>query len=139
MKKMSRFEVLETVINGMSRKVNKKALKRALDFHNDRKNLNYALKHYYEDIHSINNGFRYYEFVSVNDFNNIDEFKTFLKGYNVKWYKTPYNYNMNNLQAIKQKNTGFVMVYSNGYYSHGSYLFDVNTFIDENDIEVMEA
>ena len=133
------YELLSEVIQGISGNLNKKALKEVMEDNNN-EDYNIILKAYYDRIHRVNNHGRYYfsEFASVDEFGSEEEFKEFLKDNGVKWYKSKYNYNMNELQPIKQKNTGFVMLVNNGFITHGHYLFDVNEFIKYNHIEVIE-
>lgn len=132
------YELLSEVIQGISSNLNKKALKEVIQ-HNPCSDYNELLKAYYDRVHRMKkSNYTFYEFVSINDFEDENEFKAFLKDNNMKWYKNKYNYDINNLQPIKQKNTGFIILVNNGYTTYGSYLFNVNEFIEYNKIEVIE-
>ena len=139
MLKMRKKEVLTHVIKGISKRLNKKALNEVLEMNKYQYDMNELLKAYYDRVHRMNNDRIFYEFLSVHDFDNISEFKTYIKeNYNMKWYKKDYDYNINTLQPIKQKNTYFIIVKNNGFVSHASYLFNVYDFIDYNNIVIID-
>lgn len=133
-------DVFKVVIEGLSSNINMKALNEVLEGvtsdnlrYND---LNELLYNYYMRAHYRKNDFHFKDFISSDDFSNLDEFKDYVKNEGAKWYKKMYDYNINNLQPIKQKNTKMVMVYSNGFYNHVSYLFNMYEFIQVNNIKI---
>jgi hypothetical protein len=137
---MTVYEMLEKVVSGISSNVNKKALKEIVKnnysdmFDND---YNYILKAYYDRVHRMTYKNTFTEFITIDDFENENDFKQYIKdNYNIKWYKKQYNYNMHALEPIKQKNTGFIIAFNNGFMSRGSYLFNVNKFINVNNIVI---
>jgi hypothetical protein len=132
---MTLHEVLFEVIIGLSSKINKKALKRAIEEHQG--DYNHTLKRYYDLAHYIKEDNRiWYDFIwleSEEDYNYIKSLH-----YPPKRYKKLYNYKRGELEPIRQKDTRFGMEVSNGYYHRFSYLFDVYQYIEMNDIHVID-
>jgi len=128
-------DVLIEVIFGISSKVNKKALKRAID--EDLDNYNYTLKRYYDLAHYVkDDNLIWFEFINLNDEEDYQYIKSL--HYPSKRYKQPYNYKRGELEPIRQKDTRFGMEYSNGWYNRFSYLFDVYQYIELNNIRIIE-
>ena len=131
MKTLSTKEILNTCIIQVSGKVNKKALQRSID---DGGNLNDIMLSYYTDKLKMNN-FRIYRDLVYRDNLTIKEWHEVIKSYNGKCYKTPYDYVDGN--KVKQKDTGLLLVSTNGFYTSCSPVFDIYQWMDVNNI--MEA
>lgn len=132
-----RFDFLERVIKGVSNKVNKKALKEIIE-DNESATLNNTMFKYYERIKSIKNSStvsNHVAFVYLEDFDNQDDFKKYLKeNYSAKWYKTPYDYKA--LGKVKQRNTGLFVAYYDTWRNYGFYAFDCLQYAKENNINI---
>jgi hypothetical protein len=131
-----RFEFLETVIKGVSSKVNKKALKEVIE-DNETKSLNGVMFEYYQRINSINKASQvnnHIEFVYREEFENNKDFEDYIKEtFSAKRYKTPYNYK--HLGKVKQRNTGLFIGYYHAYGNHyGFYAFDCNQYAKVNNL-----
>ena len=130
------YDLFYEVIEGVSGKVNKKALHEILDNNQYCYDYNYLLMSYYNRIHGVKNTSNFMGFISINDFNDIVEFKDYIKlNYNSKWYKNDYDYK--NIGKCKQKNTGLLIGFHNGSHVWSSWVFNVDEFIEVNNIEVI--
>ena len=127
-KTLSRQAILENCILQVSGKVNKKALQRSIDKGG---NLNDILLSYYLDISRVSNA-RIYGYLVYRDNLTIKEWHEVIKSYNGKCYKTPYDYINGN--KVKQKDTGLLLVQSNGYMAWSSPVFDIYQWLNANDI-----
>lgn len=132
------FHFLETVIKGVSGKVNKKALNKVIE-NNELQSLNGLLFKYYERINSINKASQvnnHIEFVYREEFENNKDFEDYVKEtFGAKRYKTPYNYK--ELGKVKQRNTGLFVGYYHAYGNHyGFYAFDCYQYAKENSINI---
>ena len=128
-------ETLIEVIFGISSKVNKKALKRAID--EDLDDYNHTLKTYYDLAHYIKEDNRiWYDFIRLESEEDYQYIKSL--HYPPKRYKKHYNYKRGELEPIRQKDTRFGMEVSNGWYNRFSYLFDVYQYIEINDIRIID-
>lgn len=129
-------ELLKEVIEGVSARINIKALNEVIDEHGGGE-LNDTLRKYYERAHYLSDE-RKRDFVEYmlyeddEDFDFIKESTT----YGVKKYKKPYNYKRGKLEAIKQRSTGLVGLYSNGFIAWASYMFDVDEYVRINKIDI---
>lgn len=129
-------ELLKEVIEGVSARINIKALNEVIDEHGGGE-LNDTLRKYYERAHYLSDE-RKRDFVEYmlyeddEDFDFIKESTT----YGVKKYKKPYNYKRGELQPIKQRSTGLVGLYSNGFIAWASYMFDVDEYVRINKIDI---
>jgi len=122
---LSVTELLTEVIIGISSRINKKALKEVTEDFHQHGDLNGTLKAYYERVHRHAPDF--YQFMELN---NPDlEIK---EDYGAKIYKKAYNYKRGELEPIRQRDTGFGMVYGYGWVNRWSYLFDVNEYVRVN-------
>lgn len=137
MKKINEKELFTEIIEGISSRINKKALNEVLEEHGGG-DLNETLLKYYERAHYLSDErkrdfieFMYYE--DDEDFESIKESTT----YGVKRYKKPYNYKRGELSPIRQRSTGLVGLYSNGFVSWASYLFDVYEYVRINNLKVL--
>lgn len=132
------FEFLETVIQGVSGKVNKKALNEVIE-NNDLQSLNGLLFKYYERINSINKASQvnnHIEFVYREEFENNKDFEDYVKEtFGAKRYKTAYNYK--ELGKVRQRNTGLFIGYYHAYGNHfGFYAFDCYQYAKDNSINI---
>lgn len=132
------FEFLETVVKGVSGKVNKKALNEVI-VNNELQSLNGLLFKYYERINSINKASQvnnHVEFVYREEFENNKEFEDYVKEtFGAKRYKTPYNYK--ELGKVRQRNTGLFVGYYHAYGNHfGFYAFDCYQYAKDNSINI---
>ena len=131
------------IIEGVSGKVNKKALnevlKDYLDFQASYIDLNELLFNYYSRIKSTTSKESYsVEILTENDFNSKEEFNNYIKEYyNAKIFKNEYDYKA--LGKVKQKYTGLVIGYSNGFVSWCSPGFNVYEYMRVNDIRIAVA
>lgn len=132
------FEFLETVIKGVSGKVNKKALNEVIE-NNELQSLNGLMFKYYERINSITKAVQVnnnIEFVYCEEFENNKDFEDYIKKtFGAKRYKTPYNYK--ELGKVRQRNTGLFIGYYHAYGNHyGFYAFDCYQYAKENSINI---
>jgi len=128
-------DLLIEVIEGVSSRINYKALDRALSYDVD--DLNYTLKRYYDEAHYIKeNNFMFWEFMELNDEEDYQYIKSF--SYPPKRYKKLYNYKRGELTPIKQRDTRFGMEFSNGFYTRFTYLFNVYEYVSLNKIKVID-
>lgn len=138
MKDITTYDLLKDVISGVSNgRFNKKALNEVIEsFNNNRhdydEKLNIILKDYYERVH--NNKKDFYEFFRIKDQKDLDFIK---ESYNAKRYKTKYDYTLPPY-PIKQRNTGLVIEYNNGYRGYISYAFDVYAYIKSQKLNVID-
>ena len=127
------FTLYHHVIERVSGRVNKKALKEVLtafiDLSDREADLNVALKAYYDRVHGIKEPAPY-EFLTLED---EDDFKYIKEAYNAKRYRQAYNYL--NPGPVKQKNTGFGMVTYAGWYPRFSYLFILKAYVRVNKLK----
>jgi hypothetical protein len=143
MKDIKIFDLYQDIINGISSKFNKKALKHVLEYekeniishyqddkYNDILRL-YYLKSRYQDLHDPN----FQVYINIQDEKDLQDLK---QDYRIKRYKTKYNYDKDALQPIKQKNTGLLIEYCNGFTTYFSYGFDVYQYIAFNNYNVIE-
>lgn len=132
------FEFLETVIKGVSGKVNKKALNEVIE-NNELQSLNGLMFKYYERINSITKAVQVnnnIEFVYCEEFENNKDFEDYIKEtFGAKRYKTPYNYK--ELGKVRQRNTGLFIGYYHAYGNHyGFYAFDCYQYAKDNSINI---
>lgn len=135
--KLNERELFTEVIEGISARINKKALSEVLDEHGGC-DLNETLRKYYERAHYLSNE-RKREFVEYMLYEDEEDFE-FIKEsttYGVKRYKKAYNYARGQLEPIRQRSTGLIGLYSNGFTSWASYMFDVNEYVRINKIKVL--
>lgn len=133
---LSEKELLKEVIEGISARINIKALNEVIDEHGGGE-LNDTLRKYYERAHYLSDERKrdfveYMLYEDAEDFDFIKESTT----YGVKKYKKPYNYKRGKLKPIRQRSTGLVGLYSNGFIAWGSYMFDVDEYVRINKIDV---
>jgi hypothetical protein len=133
---MEKYDLYVKVITGMNSKLNKKALREVLAKNEGSNALNDILYQYYKRANYMDKGTDYLVTMVYRDnFGSDEEFRAYLKdNYNVKWYKKAYDYK--ELGKIKQKNTGLVLVYHNGFMAWGSYAFDMYAYVMTNQITV---
>lgn len=131
MKTLNTKEILNTCIMQVSGKVNKKALDRSIKSGG---NLNDIMLSYYLDISRASNDRIYRDLIYRDDLTQKEWYEV-IKSYNGKCYKTPYDYVNGN--KVKQKDTGLLLVQSNGFVTWSSPVFDIYQWLDANDI--MEA
>ena len=124
---LSVTELLEEVITGISSRINKKALKEVTEDFYQHGDLNGTLKAYYERVHRHAPDF--YEFMKLKGVLDYLEIK---QDYGAKIYKKAYNYKRGQLEPIRQRDTGFGMVYGYHWMPRWSYLFDVNEYVRVN-------
>lgn len=135
MTKMTTKDLLSEVIIGVSRKLNKKALQRAIDL--DYHDLNETLFAYYKDVNRL-------EHLQLLGFHEVDtsdpEDVDYIRSMQGRIYKKPYNYKRGKLGPIKQKNTGFIAELCNhsGFHTWTSWLFDCYKYLSINDIELSD-
>ena len=127
-KTLSTKEILDNCIVQVSGKVNKKALQRSIDKGG---NLNDIMLSYYLDISRVSND-RIYRDLVYRDNLTQKEWHEVIKSHNGKCYKTPYDYVDGN--KVKQKDTGLLLVQSNGYITWSSPVFDIYQWLNANDI-----
>lgn len=127
------FTLYHHVIERVSGRVNKKALKEVLtdmlDLSDWDADLNVTLKAYYDRVHGIKSPAPY-EFLTLEDQDDLDYIK---EAYNAKRYRQAYDYL--NPGPIKQKNTGFGMVTYAGWYPRFSYLFNLEAYVRLNQLK----
>lgn len=127
------FTLYHHVIDRVSGRVNKKALKEVLtvmlDLSDREADLNVTLKAYYDHVHGIKEPAPY-EFLTLEDQDALDEIK---EAYNAKRYRQAYDYL--NPGPVKQKNTGFGVVTYGGFYQRFSYLFNLETYVRLNQLK----
>lgn len=134
--KLNEKDILKEVIEGVSARINMKALNEVVEEYGGGE-LNETLRKYYERAHYLSDE-RKRDFVEYlfyedgEDFDFIKESTT----YGVKKYKKAYNYARGELQPIKQRSTGLVGLYSNGFIAWASYMFDVDEYVRINKIDV---
>ena len=132
---LSERELLSEVIDGISSKLNRKALDEVLDSSHD---LNEVLYNYYQRAHYISPESRtYYSFESV-DLSQSEDVE-YLEDLGAKKYRKAYDYTRGNLEPIRQRNTGFGAEVSNGWTSRWSWLFNVYKYIEHNSINVIPS
>lgn len=138
------LETLYTeIIMGVSNKVNKRALNEVLgdyiDYQASYIDLNELLFNYYSRIKSTTSKESYnFEILTEDNFNSKEEFNNHIKKhYNAKIFKNEYDYKA--LGKVKQKYTGLVMGYSNGFVSWCSPGFNVYEYMRVNDIRLASS
>ena len=124
---LSVTELLTEVITGISSRINKKALKEVTADFYQHGDLNGTLKAYYERVHRHAPDF--YEFMELKTPEDYEEIK---EDYGAKIYRKPYNYKRGQLEPIRQRNTGFGMVYGYHWMPRWSYLFNVCEYVRIN-------
>jgi len=130
--KLTERELLSEIIEGISAKINRKALDEVLDSSFD---LNEVLYNYYQRAHYLKPDPHYYysfESVDLSDAQDSD----YLKELGAKRYRKAYDYTRGNLEPIRQRNTGFGAEWSTGWVSGWRWLFDVYKYIEHNNIHV---
>ena len=127
------FTLYHHIINRISGRVNKKALREVLtvmlDLSDREADLNVTLKAYYDRVHGIKDPAPY-EFLTLKDQDDLDYIK---EAYKAKRYRQAYNYL--NPGPVKQKNTGFGMVTYAGLYPRFSYLFNLEAYVRVNKLK----
>lgn len=144
---MSKVYNLESLYNeiivGVSGKVNKKALNEVLEAYINYQasyiDLNELLFNYYSRIKSTTSKESHrVEILTQDEFTSKEEFNNHIKKYyNAKIFKNDYNYKK--LGKVKQKYTGLVIGYSNGFASWCSPGFNVYEYMRVNDIRIAVA
>lgn len=133
--KLTTKDVLTEIITGVSRKLNKKALQRALDL--EHYDLNDTLFTYYKDVNRLD----YMELLGFHEVDTKDpEDVDYIRSMRGRIYKKPYDYRRGHLEPIKQKNTGFVaeLMNASGFMTWTSWLFDCYKYLSINDIELID-
>jgi hypothetical protein len=131
MEKVTLYDLMEEIIFKVSSKVNKKALREVIANFDDWDDLNYILINYYNRVHRVKNDnlVNLVNLVYLEDFENEEDFNAEIKSlYNTKIYENKYDYV--NGGKITQKNTGLVLVYSNGFRDWTSWAFDVYKYLE---------
>lgn len=122
------------IITGISKRINMKALEEILwDNYED---YNEALAAYYRRAHYEKehpNMFRELTHIDTKDQDDHDYLKGFESG---KIYKTRYDYRRGHLQPIKQKDTGLIEEWNNGFIGGFSWRFDVYEYLAVNNLHV---
>ena len=133
--KLTTKDVLSEIITGVSNKLNKRALQRAIDL--EYYDLNETLFAYYKDVNRLD----HLELLGFHDVDTSDpEDIEFIKSMGGRIYKKPYNYKRGQLQPIRQKNTGFIAELKAfpGFRTWSSWLFDCYSYLSINDIELID-
>jgi hypothetical protein len=123
-------ELLTEVIIGVSSRINKKALKEVTEDFHQHGDLNGTLKAYYNRVHGHAPDF--YEFKELN---SPEDYLEIRQDYGAKIYRKPYNYKQGQLEPIRQRDTGFGMIYGYHWVPHWSYLFNVDEYVRVNRIK----
>ena len=133
---MKAYDILSKAILQVSTRLNKKALKEALeDF--GTYDLNTTLYHYYLKAHYQKAPVFYHIYTfDKNDPEDLEAFNETIKDLRMKKYKKEYDYK--NDKAIKFKNTYAILEQSNGWNYFGSYVLDVYQFIEAHNIKEEE-
>ena len=126
-------ELLNEVVDGLSKHKSKIAIEYALDRFNG--DYNHLLYDYYQRAHRTHeNQSAYHIFYEMMRLNDEEDYQ-YIKSLGAKRYKTPYNYSIKPY-PIKQRDTRFGMEMSNGFYNRWSYLFDMYQYIEAQGYEV---
>lgn len=135
--KLNERELFTEIIEGISARINKKALSEVLDEHGGC-DLNETLRKYYERAHYVSDESKRY-FIDYMLYEDDEDFDFIKKStsYGLKRYKKPYNYTRGELSPIRQRSTGLVGLYSNSFTTWASYMFDVNEYVRINKIKVL--
>ena len=126
MKKIKLYDLIEEVIFKVSSRVNKKALREVIqcELANSRHvDYNDILRKYYERVHRMGSDVQFLQYLHVEDEEDMQD----VRDEGGKAYKTPYDYL--NGGKIKQKNTGLVMLYTNGWWRRAQWAFDVEKYM----------
>lgn len=133
LKRIDLRELLNEVVDGLSKNKSKIAIDYALERFNG--DYNQLLYDYYQRAHRTHESSypAFYEMMRLND----EEDYQYIKSLGAKRYKKPYDYNLKPY-PIKQRDTRFGMEVSNGFYNRWSYLFDVYQYIEAQCYEVYD-
>lgn len=133
LKRIDLRELLNEVVDGLSKNKSKIAIDYALERFNG--DYNQLLYDYYQRAHRTHESSypAFYEMMRLND----EEDYQYIKSLGAKRYKKPYDYNLKPY-PIKQRDTRFGMEVSNGFYNRWSYLFDMYQYIEAQCYEVYD-
>ena len=155
LKRIDLRELLNEVVDGLSKNKSKIAIEYSLERFNG--DYNQLLYDYYQRAHRTHESSypAFYEMMRLNDEEDYQYIKSritafyemmrlndeedyqYIKSLGAKRYKKPYDYNLKPY-PIKQRDTRFGMEVSNGFYTRWSYLFDMYQYIEAQCYEVYD-
>ena len=127
MKKHTVYDVLEEVIFKISSRFNQKALREVIqcELTNSRHvDYNDILRKYYERVHRLSPRTMFLGYMNIEGEDDLQV----ARDEGAVAYKQLYDYK--NGGKIKQKNTGLLVLYTNGWRTFCHWVFDVYRYID---------